>query len=82
MKQFCTKIDLISQERENVLFLASNMAAVTSHENALYAFPCQCLAKLPFHVKPTKFETRDGLHINQQFFSSQSAPGTKGEKHV
>ena len=35
MKQFCMKIDLISQ-RENVLFLPSNMAAMTSHENALY----------------------------------------------
>ena len=28
------KIDLISQGRENVLFLPSNMAAMTSHENA------------------------------------------------
>ena len=28
------KIDLISQRRENVLFLPSNMAALTSHENA------------------------------------------------
>ena len=36
MKQFCMKIDLISQGRENVLFLSSNMAAMTSHENALY----------------------------------------------
>ena len=35
MKQFCMKIDLISQERENVLFLPSNMAAMMSHENAL-----------------------------------------------
>ena len=35
MKQFCMKIDLISQGRENVLFLSSNMAAMTSHENAL-----------------------------------------------
>ena len=35
MKQFCMKIDLISQ-RENVLFLPSNMAAMTSHENALW----------------------------------------------
>ena len=34
MKQFCMKIDLISQGRENVLFLRSNMAAMTSHENA------------------------------------------------
>ena len=34
MKQFCMKLDLISQERENVLFLPSNMAAMTSHENA------------------------------------------------
>ena len=30
------EIDLISQGRENVLFSPSNMAAVTSHENALY----------------------------------------------
>ena len=36
MKQFCVKINLISQGRENVLFLPSNMAAMTSHENALY----------------------------------------------
>ena len=36
MKQFCMKIDLISQWRENVLFLPSNMAAMTSHENALF----------------------------------------------
>ena len=36
MKQFCTKIDIISLGRENVLFLPSNMAAMTSHENALY----------------------------------------------
>ena len=35
MKQFCMKIDLISQRRENVLFLPSNMAVMTSHENAL-----------------------------------------------
>ena len=28
------KIDRISQGRENVLFLPSNMAAMTSHENA------------------------------------------------
>ena len=28
MKQFCMKIDLISQRRENVLFLPSNMAAM------------------------------------------------------
>ena len=36
MKQFCMKIDLISQRRENVLFLPSNMAAMTLLENALY----------------------------------------------
>ena len=36
MKQFCMKIDLISQRRENILFLPSNMAAVTSHKNALF----------------------------------------------
>ena len=36
MKQFCMKINLISQGRENVLFLPSNMAAMTSHENALW----------------------------------------------
>ena len=36
MKQFCMKIDLISQERENVLFLPSNMETMRSHENALY----------------------------------------------
>ena len=36
MKQFCMKIDNISQGRENVLFLLSNKAAMTSHENALY----------------------------------------------
>ena len=35
MKQFCMKIDLISQRRENVLLLPSNMAAMTSHENTL-----------------------------------------------
>ena len=34
MKQFCMKIDLISQGRENVLFLPSNMTAMTSHANA------------------------------------------------
>ena len=37
MKQFCMKIDLISQRRENVLFLPSNMAAMTSLENVLYS---------------------------------------------
>ena len=36
MKQFYMKIDLISQGREKVLFLPYNMAAMTSHENALY----------------------------------------------
>ena len=36
MKQFCMKIDLFSQRRENVLFLPSNMAAMTSHEDALW----------------------------------------------
>ena len=30
---FCMKIYLISQGRENVLFLPSNLAAMTSHEN-------------------------------------------------
>ena len=39
MKQFCLKIDLISHRRENVLFLPSNMATMTSHENALYQYP-------------------------------------------
>ena len=34
MKQFCMKIDIIFQGRENVLFWPSNMAAMTSHENA------------------------------------------------
>ena len=34
MKQFCIKIDRISQGRENALFLPSNMAAMTSHEYA------------------------------------------------
>ena len=29
MKQFCMEIDLISPRRENVLFLPSNMAAMT-----------------------------------------------------
>ena len=37
VKQFCMKIDLISQGRENVLFLPSNMAEMTSNENALYS---------------------------------------------
>ena len=32
MKQFCIKIDLISQGRENALSLPANMAAMTSHE--------------------------------------------------
>ena len=32
MKQFCMKVDLISQRRENVLFSPSNMAAMTSQE--------------------------------------------------
>ena len=41
MKQFCMKIDLIPHRRENV-FLPSNMAAVTSHENALYG-ACTCM---------------------------------------
>ena len=36
MKQFCMKINLISQGRENVLFLPSSMAAMMSHENALH----------------------------------------------
>ena len=35
--QFCMKIYLISQGRENVLSLPSSMAAMTSLENALYA---------------------------------------------
>ena len=35
MKQFCMKIDLISQRRENVLVLPSNMAAMTSHDVTL-----------------------------------------------
>ena len=42
MKQFCMKIDLISQGRENVLFLPSNMAAMTSHEDALYSSVVVC----------------------------------------
>ena len=35
MKLFCMIIGLISQRRENVLFLPSDMGAITSHENAL-----------------------------------------------
>ena len=46
MKQFCVKIDLISQRRENVLFLPSNMAAMTSHENALFGVKCSVLFSL------------------------------------
>ena len=34
IKQFCMKIYLISKGRDNVLFLPSNIAAMTSHENA------------------------------------------------
>ena len=52
MKQFCMKIDLISQGRENVLFLPSNMVAMTSHENALYNFLSLC--QLYFKRKRTK----------------------------
>ena len=43
MKQFCMKIDLISKRRENV---PSNMAAMTSHENALLSLFLQ--VKLDF----------------------------------
>ena len=40
MKQLCMKIDLISlRGRENVLFLPSDMAAMTSYENALIYWP-------------------------------------------
>ena len=52
MKQFCMKIDLISQGQENVLFLPSNMVAMTSHENALYNFLSLC--QLVFERKRTK----------------------------
>ena len=48
MKQFCMKIDLISQRRENVLFLPSNMAATTSHESALLWKQGHCLSIFPF----------------------------------
>ena len=36
MKQFCMKIYLISEGRENVLFMPSSMAAMTSRQNALF----------------------------------------------
>ena len=50
MKQFYMKIDLISQGRENVLFLPSNMVAMTSHENApLRGFRKLCQNMLNFH---------------------------------
>ena len=49
MKQFCMKIDLISQGRENVLFLPSSMAAMTSHENALY--DVWWINRSPFTIK-------------------------------
>ena len=45
MKQICMKIDL-SQGRENVLFLLSNMAAMTSHENALLLLCDECIIGL------------------------------------
>ena len=45
MKQFCMKIDLISQGRGNESFLPSNMAAMTSHENALYIFEPRIMAR-------------------------------------
>ena len=50
MKQFCMKIDLISQERKNVLFLPSNMAAMTSRENALYSSWLPPSSILTFHT--------------------------------
>ena len=46
LKQFCMKIDVISQGKENLLFLPSNMAAMTSHENALLSLFLQ--VKLDF----------------------------------
>ena len=56
MKQFCMKIDLISQRKENVLFLPLYMAAMTSHENAL------------FLVKPT---TKEELRKRGSFLASE-----------
>ena len=63
MKQFCMKIDLISQGRENVLFLPSNMAAVTSHENSLYIPQAQvyCYESYELSEPSNKFTWSCGL---------------------
>ena len=47
MKQFCMKIDLISQRRENLLLLPSNMVAMRSHENALLTAVTRGFLSLP-----------------------------------
>ena len=62
MKQFCMKIDLISQGRENVLFLPSNMAAMTSHENALLTlFPnCRIQHKMSLLWRNLNFKAHLG----------------------
>ena len=46
MKQFCMKINLISQRRENVLFLPSNMAAMTTRNMKTPYSPVLCTGPL------------------------------------
>ena len=63
MKQFCMKIDIISQRRENVLFLPSNMAAMTSHENALY-----CLFAFSMYL----YHYQGCSHYNSHYLNSSA----------
>ena len=70
MNQFRMKIDLISQRRQNVLFLPSSMAARTLHENALlFKIGVQffCLAK------PTEEHMELKIRLQFRHFSRRNA---------
>ena len=75
MKQFCMKIDLISQGRENVVFLPSNMAAMTSHEDALY--PHQLLVDT-IHCLYTHYARAKQLYFLQGLASHTDSQTDKG----
>ena len=50
MKEFCMKIGPISQGKENVLFLPSNLAAMASHENALIPYSPSLISSTNLHI--------------------------------
>ena len=78
MKQFCMKIDLISQGRENVLFLPSNMAAMTSYESALLDERGSLFKLVPIH--PVRADEELGRALGRGVTSSKRTTTTTTTK--